>query len=527
MTSPYFTPDHETFRQAVRQFIDSEVAPHANDWEANQQIPHYIWEKMGDLGFLGVNFPEEWGGTNNDFFYSVVLLEEIPRSLMGGFAAAHGVHQFMSTAHILKAGSDFLKKKYVVDAISGKKLGALAITEPFAGSDVMNIRTTAKRVGDKFVINGSKIFITNGVYSDFVTVACKTDPDAGAAGISLIVVDRNTPGFSATKLKKVGWHSSDTGELAFDNVEVPAENLVGNENHGFYYIMDSFQSERLITAIGSISACEHGMALTLKYMNEREAFGRQLKKFQVLRHKLVDLATEIEATKQLVYHTSWLYDKGIYCVKECSMAKLKATELSKRVSDECLQIFGGYGYMDDFPISRMFRDARVGTIVGGTSEIMREILAKIIIDEVNFSPAYGNEKEQAPTSPSPSNSSNQSITSNQSPSMDIKPETAKDIIYSLPQRLKAEKAANANAIFQFDIEGPNGGQFTAKLENGVCTVSDGLTGTPNCMIKAKDKDYEDVELGRTNAQMAVMMGKVKISNIGEMLKFIELFKRLG
>lgn len=524
LNSPYFTPDHETFRQAVRQFIDTEVAPFANEWEANQQIPHSVWEKMGDLGFLGVNFPEEYGGTNNDFFYSVVLLEEIPRSLMGGFAAAHGVHQFMSTAHILKAGSEYLKKKYVVDAITGKKLGALAITEPFAGSDVMNIRTTAQRVGDKYIINGSKIFITNGVYSDFVTVACKTDPSAGAAGISLIVVDRNTPGFSATKLKKVGWHSSDTGELAFDNVEVPVENLVGKENHGFYYIMDSFQSERLITAIGSLGASEHGLALTLKYMNEREAFGRQLKKFQVLRHKLVDLATEIEATKQLVYYTAWLYDKGIYCVKECSMAKMKATELSKRVSDECLQFFGGYGYMDEFPISRMYRDARVGTIVGGTTEIMKEILAKIIIDEVNFEPAYDNEKELTPSQSA--NSTNQSNT-NQSQSMDIKPETAKDIIYSLPQRLKAEKAANANAIFQFDIEGPNGGQFTAKLENGVCTVSDGLNGTANCIIKAKDKDYEDVELGRTNAQMAVMMGKVKISNIGEMLKFIELFKRLG
>ena len=259
-------------------------------------------------------------------------------------------------------------------------------------------------------------------------------------------------------------------------------------------------------------------------MNEREAFGRQLKKFQVLRHKLVDLATEIEATKQLVYYTAWLYDKGIYCVKECSMAKMKATELSKRVSDECLQFFGGYGYMDEFPISRMYRDARVGTIVGGTTEIMKEILAKIIIDEVNFEPAYDNEKELTPSQSA--NSTNQ-LNTNQSQSMDIKPETAKDIIYSLPQRLKADKAANANAIFQFDIEGPNGGQFTAKLENGVCTVSDGLNGTANCIIKAKDKDYEDVELGRTNAQMAVMMGKVKISNIGEMLKFIELFKRLG
>ena len=527
MKSPYFTPDHDTFRQAVRQFIESEVAPHASEWESNQQIPHFIWEKMGDLGFLGVNFPEEWGGTNNDFFYSVVLLEEVPRSMMGGFAAAHGVHQYMSTAHILKAGSDFLKKKYLTGAISGKKLGALAISEPFAGSDVMNIRTTAKRVGDKYLINGSKIFITNGVYSDFVTVACKTDPNAGAGGISLIVVDRNTPGFTATKLKKVGWHSSDTGELAFDNVEVPVENLVGKENHGFYYIMDSFQSERLVAAIGSVSASDYGLALTLNYMKEREAFGRQLKKFQVLRHKLVDLATEIEATRQLVYHTAWLYDNGIYCVKECSMAKLKATELSKRVSDECLQVFGGYGYMDDYPISRMYRDARVGTIVGGTSEIMKEILAKIIIDDVTFAPAYSGDKEPDLASSITSNSTNLTIPQNQSQRMDIKPETARDIIHSLPQRLKAEKAGTASAIFQFDIEGPNGGQFTATLENGTCTVTDGLIGTPNCIIKAKDKDYEDVELGRTNAQMAVMMGKVKISNIGEMLKFIEIFKRLG
>ncbi len=525
MKSPYFNADHETFRQAVRQFIEAEVAPNAKEWEANERIPHSVWEKMGDLGFLGINFPEAYGGTNNDFFYSVVLLEEVMGSTMGGFAAAHGVHQYMSTAHILKAGSERLKQKYVVDAILGKKLGALAITEPFAGSDVANIRTTAKREGDNYIINGSKIFITNGVYSDFVTVACKTDLSAGVAGISLIVVDRNTPGFTASKLKKIGWHSSDTGELAFDNVVVPAENLVGKENHGFYYIMDSFQSERLITAIGSLAACEYGLKVTLKYINEREAFGRQLKKFQVLRHNLVDLATEIEACKQLVYHTSWLYDNDIYCVKECSMAKLKATELSKTVADVCLQCFGGYGYMEEYPIARMFRDARVGTIVGGTSEIMKEILAKIIIDDVNFAPAYGNEDiKLASELPKPTNSNqNQQI-----PTMDaLKPETAAEIIRSLPQRIKSDKAGHLNAIFQFDIEGERGGQFTATIIDGVCTVTDGLTGTANCVVKAKDKDYEDVELGRTNAQMAVMMGKIKISNIGEMLKFMEYFKRLG
>ncbi len=524
MKSPYFTADHDTFRQAVRQFIETEVTPHATEWEANERIPHYIWEKMGDLGFLGVNFPEAYGGTANDFFYSVVLLEEVLGSTMGGFAAAHGVHQYMSTAHILKAGSEALKMKYIPDAISGKKLGALAITEPLAGSDVANIRTTAVRQGDNYVINGSKIFITNGVYSDFVTVACKTDTNAGVGGISLIVVDRNTPGFTSSKLKKIGWHSSDTGELAFDNVVVPAENLVGKENHGFYYIMDSFQLERLITAIGSLSACEFGLKITLKYINEREAFGRHLKKFQVLRHTLVNLATEIEATKQLIYHTSWLYNNDIYCVKECTMAKLKATELSKRVSDECLQLFGGFGYMDEYPISRMFRDARVGTIVGGTSEIMKEILAKIIIDDVNFAPAYGNE-ESKPEAPKQVFNSNQ----NQSaPTMDaLKPETAADIIRSLPQRIKSDKAGHLNANFQFEIEGERGGQFTATITDGVCIVTDGLTGTPNCVIKAKDKDYEDVELGRTNPQMAVMMGKIKISNIGEMLKFMEYFKRLG
>lgn len=521
-TSPYFNADHETFRQAVRQFIETEVTPNAAEWEKNERIPHEIWEKMGNQGFLGINFPEEFGGTNNDFFYSVVLLEEIMGSTMGGFAAAHGVHQYMSTAHILKTGTSFLKNKYIPDAVSGKKLGALAISEPFAGSDVGGIRTTAVKQGDNYVINGSKIFITNGVYSDFVTVACKTDAAAGIGGISLIVVDRNTPGFTASKLKKIGWHSSDTGELAFDNVIVPAENLVGKENNGFYYIMDSFQLERLVTAIGSLAACDLGLKITLKYINEREAFGRHLKKYQVLRHALMDLATEIEATRQLVYHTSWLYDNNIYCVKECTMSKLKATELSKKVADVCLQCFGGYGYMEEYPIARMFRDARVGTIVGGTSEIMKEILAKIIIDDVNFAPAYGNEKEADTTQQLPITQQPKS-----EQKMDKKPETAAEIVRSLPQRIKSDKAGHVNATFHFDIEGDRGGQFTASIVNGVCTVSDGLSGTPNCVIKAKDKDYEDVELGRTNAQMAVMMGKVKLSNIGEMLKFMEYFTRLG
>ncbi|MGE0637765.1 MAG: acyl-CoA dehydrogenase family protein [Bacteroidia bacterium] len=537
MASIYFTEEHELFRQSVRQFIETEVVPRANEWEEKQQIDKAIWKRMGDLGFLGINFPEEYGGTNADFFNTVVLLEETARSTMGGFAAAHGVHQYMATAHLLKAGSAELKKKYLPKAISGEAWGSLAISEPNAGSDVAAIKTTAVRVGDEYIINGSKTFITNGYYGDFVTLACKTAPEQGMSGISLIMVDQNIPGFKTNKLKKMGWHSSDTAELFFDNVRVPASNLIGEENKGFYYIMESFQLERLVAGIGGVAGAQHCLELTLKYIAEREAFGRPIKKFQVLRHKLVDLATEIEAARQLVYQAAWLYSKGEMAVKECSMIKLLATELGKKVADECLQCFGGYGYMEEYTIARMYRDARVGTIVGGTSEIMKEILAKIVIDDVQYKSAYSKSKGESQKSEDPSqqsevssqpqttNISNNSNNSNNN-QKSKKMEKASEIIKSLPERFKADKAQGVNTRFHFEIEGETGGHFTAIVVDGVCTVEEGLNGEAKCVVRAKATDYEDVELGRTNPQMAVMMGKIKISNLGEMMGFVNYFKRL-
>lgn len=526
--SPFFNEDHELFRQSVRQFVDAEVKPHADEWERNQRIPRHIWQRMGELGFLGINHPEAYGGSNNDFFYSVVLLEECARSGLAGFAAAHSVHQYMSTAHLAKAGSEVLKQRYLPGAIDGTKWGSLAVSEPGAGSDVANIRATAKREGDHYIINGQKTFITNGVYGDFVTVAVKTDPNAGPAGISLIMVDQGTPGFTTRKLEKMGWHSSDTGELFFDNVKVPASNLVGKEGQGFYYIMESFQLERLV---GGIAACEGAQLVldtTLKYIREREAFGKKLQKFQTIRHTLSDLATEIEACRALVYQTSWKFDKGIFAVKECSMVKLLGTELGKKAADVCLQYFGGYGYMESFPMARMYRDARVGTIVGGASEIMREIISKVVIDGVSYESAYKAMKEQADEpAPTTENISEPISVKTQNNKNMAAPETAKEIIQSLPNRLKKDKAEGIESKFHFDITGERGGKFTVHVTEQTVVVTEGHNGEANCVVTTTDVVYEDTELGRINPQMAVMMGKIKISNLGEMMKFVGLFSRLS
>lgn len=271
--------------------------------------------------------------------------------------------------------------------ISGDLISSIGITEPTAGSDAANIKTTAKLEGDHYIVNGSKTFITNGVYGDFIVTVVKTDPNAGSAGVSLLVIDRNADGVSASKLKKLGWHASDTAELAFDQVKVPKENLIGEEGRGFYYLMGGLQVERLAGAIMGYAACEKAMEYTLQYMSERRAFNRTINKFQVLRHRMAQLATEIESCKQFVLYCCRLENDKKYAVKECSMAKLQATELSDKVMYECLQMFGGYGYMEEYKIARMFRDSRVGTIGGGSSEIMREIIAKMIIDDVSYQSA--------------------------------------------------------------------------------------------------------------------------------------------
>lgn len=544
MQSLYFTEEHELFRQSVRQFVEQEALPHIKQWELNEQIPRSVWLRMGELGFLGVNHAEEYGGSASDFFYSVVYLEELARCEAAGLGASVSVHQYMATAHIAAIGSDYLRQTYLSPAISGEKIGALGITEPGGGGDVAAIRTTAKREGDYYIVNGSKTFITNGYYADFITMACRTNPDPGAGigGMSLIVIDCNSAGISRSKLKKMGWHSSDTAELFFDNVRVPVSNLVGEEGMGFYYVMDSFQLERLVAGILSVAGAFVALEWTVKYMHERKAFGRPIAKFQALRHEIADITTQLEAARQLTYYTAWLYQNKQFPVKECSMVKLLTSELAKKASDIFLQCFGGYGFMDEYPISRMYRDARVGTIVGGTSQIMKEIIAKVVIDDHKFSPIYDG-KPAAPKTiaPTPTPDKGIPITANQSDTEadmhnstnllnippQMNPTTAREILYSLPERLKVHKLqAGYETCIHFNISGDNGGEFTVNIKDGVCTVADGLNGTAKCVITTKDSVYEGVELGKENPQMAVMMGKIKLTNISEMMTFTGLFQRL-
>lgn len=395
--SYYFTEEHALFRQGLRQFLEKECIPHIDEWEKNQQVPKEIWKKFGEMGYLGINMPEEYGGMNADFWYSVVFQEELARCFSGGFSIIPTAHQYMAITYIANVGSEFLKQKYLTRAIAGEWIASIAITEPNAGSDVANIRTTARKEGDHYIVNGSKIFITNGVYGDFLVTVVKTKPEAGTSGFSLLVIDRHAEGVSANKLNKLGWHASDTAELFFDNVKVPAENLIGEEGKGFYYLMGGLQLERLIGATGAIGACECALEYTLQYMSEREAFGRKINQFQALRHRIADMASEIEATKYFVYHVCRMHNDGKYAVKEASMAKLLASELSDQTMYKCLQMFGGYGFIEDYKIARMFRDSRVGTIGGGSSEVMREIIAKMVIDSVNYKSFIGHDKKDEVT----------------------------------------------------------------------------------------------------------------------------------
>jgi alkylation response protein AidB-like acyl-CoA dehydrogenase/putative sterol carrier protein len=384
MTSIYFGEEHESFRRSVRQFLESEVAPRAREWEEARRIPRDVFRRMGDLGFLGVLAPEPLGGADGSIFHAVALLEELPRSRMGGFVAAVSVQQFIATGAIALHGSEEQKRRWIAPSVAGTKVGAIAISEPDTGSDVAAIRTTARRDGDSWVVDGAKTWITNGVEGDFVVVACRTAADAGAGGISLIVVEADTPGFSRSRLRKMGWHCSDTAELTFTDVRVPLGNLVGAENEGFFLIMETFVLERLVTAATSVGSARLALEETRRYVLSREAFGRPIGKFQAIRHRLADLHAELEAAAQLVYHAAWLHEQGGNPVAEACMAKLLATELSKRTADECLQFFGGYGTVEEYPMERFFRDARFGTIVAGTSEIMREVIAKSVVDGVVF-----------------------------------------------------------------------------------------------------------------------------------------------
>ncbi|WP_046759262.1 acyl-CoA dehydrogenase family protein [Kordia jejudonensis] len=387
MNSMYFTEEHQLFRESLRDFLKKEVVPHIDKWEKTGTIERFIWEKFGEMGFFGVAYPEAYGGMDLDLFYTVILLEELQRINSGGFAAAIWAHVYLAMTHVNKEGSPEIKEKYLTASITGEKIGCLCITEPFGGSDVAGMRTTAVKKGDKYIINGSKTFITNGVYSDYLVVAAKTNPELGNKGISIFIMDRDVPGISATKLDKLGWRASDTGEIAFDNVEIPAENLMGEENMGFPYIMQHFALERLIMGINAHARAEYAIEYTLQYMSERQAFGRTIDKFQALRHTMADLATELEMCKTFNYAIASRLDKNEYVVKEATMSKLQSTKMADTVIYQCLQMLGGYGYMEEYPLARMLRDSRLGPIGGGTSEILREIIAKMIIDKKDYKPA--------------------------------------------------------------------------------------------------------------------------------------------
>ncbi len=368
-----FTPEHEALRQSLRSFVEKELAPHATEWDEAGDFPDWVFRRMGELGFLGLHYPVEYGGQGGDYFCEIVLAEEMARCESGSVAMAVEVHTDMATPPIERFGTREQKEEYLAPAIRGEKISCLGITEPGAGSDVQRISTFARRDGSDWVITGRKIFITNGVRADFCTLLARTEQ-----GFNVFLVDKGLPGFTvARKLEKVGMRASDTAELVLDEVRVPASKVLGEEGKGFYHIMWELQGERLVGSAGMVAGAQILLDRTVAYARERKAFGVPLIRHQALAHRLADLAIRIEASRQLVYWAAWLVNKGEYPVREISMAKLSAGRLSFEVADACLQVFGAYGYSMEFPVQRAWRDARLSRIGGGTDEIMREVIGKL------------------------------------------------------------------------------------------------------------------------------------------------------
>ncbi len=380
MAHPLFSDEHEMLRRSIHAFVEKEVAPRVGEWEAAGRIPRELWQRLGELGFLGLEFPTEYGGSGADFLASVVLGEEMARCRSGGVAFSVLVHTDMSSPWLVRFGTDAQKRKYLPGIARGETVCALGITEPGAGSDMAALTTRAERDGDVYRLTGSKIFITNGVYGDLYFVAARTDagtPDRRHAGISMFLVERGLPGFTVSrKLDKMGMRASDTAELAFQDCPVPAENLLGVEGRGFQQLAAGLQRERLMAAVLARSGADQALEDTMSYLRERTAFGEPLAQRQVLRHRVADLATDLEAARELVYHAIRLFMAGEDCAREVSMAKLFATEVANRVAYEAVQMHGGYGYMREFPVEGFFRDVRLWTIASGTSEVMREIIAR-------------------------------------------------------------------------------------------------------------------------------------------------------
>jgi citronellyl-CoA dehydrogenase len=375
---PYFTEQHDMFRGMVRAFVEAELAPYVDEWEQAEVFPREVFKKAGEAGLLGINYKEEYGGTNLDYWFTVARTEEYVRSRCAGVNMGLLVQSDMATPIIHDLGSEELKQEFLVPAIKGEKIAALGVSEPGAGSDVVSLRTHARRDGGDYVINGSKTFITNGTQCDFVTLICKTDPEKGHQGVSVMILPSNTKGFTVgRKLKKIGNKASDTAELHFDNCRIPRRYLVGEEGMGFYYLMNNFQGERLVASIGAMSGAQQLIEEAIKYGESREVFGKPIIKMQTWRHEFAQLLTEVEAGRRLAYFAADLMNRKVPAVKEISMAKLFCGELACKVADRCLQFHGGWGYMDEYTVSRAWRDVRLITIGGGTSEVMREIISKM------------------------------------------------------------------------------------------------------------------------------------------------------
>jgi len=378
--SVYFSEEHEMLRAQVRRFVEEEIKPYAAAWEEQGFTPREVLRKMGELGFLGIRYPAEYGGSEMNTLGSVVLAEELGRSTFSGVAVTVLVHTDMASVHVFNAGSKAQKDRYMPDIVAGKKIVAVAVTEPGAGSDVKGIRTSARRDGDHYVLNGAKMFITNGVHADLYCVAVRSDPDARPSqSVSMILVEKGTPGFRVSRaLDKTGWRSSDTAELVFEDCRVPAENILGAEGSGFYSIMKNFQNERTVIAAMATGEAETALEITLNWVRDRKAFGAPLWEKQAIRARLAELAAKVEAGRQLVHHAAWLDAQGFDAVKEVSMAKAYCGELVNEVMYACVQFHGGMGYMRESAIERMSRDARVQSIGGGATEVMLEEIAKRI-----------------------------------------------------------------------------------------------------------------------------------------------------
>ena len=374
---PPFTPEHEELRESIRGFIDRELAPHSQQWEDEQWFPDEVFGKLAAQGLLGLKYPNELGGQGGDYLHEAVMCEEMARIGSGGTAAGIGAHVNIATPPIWKFGTSEQQQNYLVPAIRGEKIGALGITEPGAGSDVAGLRTSAERVDGGWVLNGEKTYITNGVRAHFIVTAAKTTPEGGHHGISFFIVDRSE-GVTSAKLQKLGWHASDTATIAYEDVFVPDEALLGELHGGFKLIMANFQWERLAMALGAVGAMRMAWERTAQFARERQAFGRPLSGHQVIRHKLADLAASAYQARCVTYDALRRFVAGEEPLREVTMAKLLTQRACFELMDDCLQIHGGAGYMREVWVERAARDSRLGPIGGGTDEIMREILGRIL-----------------------------------------------------------------------------------------------------------------------------------------------------